>query len=581
MDNEPNEPIYDAAEFKDKAAAGPFDNASGLRKLWPFAFQDTPKGRQLFIHKGRLAALLATLLLTLWLAGATGVWGFIKYGRGMDTVRYLDILFLPVRMTEYQRTRGDFYVDQAKKELEAGKYRDAFFHLRLGVIKSPGNKEGRQLLIQFYSVWNRADLAEKTLVEGIPYNRDNAEFIRTLFIFLLRQQEDQKVLEIAKDLLGTGAVAVTPVNQLAAFAAATAHYYRGNFDKAEDILRAYQLAGMRDGRLLLTRLDWERGQKEQAIARLRQLLKEFPSEPEIYNQLVAYLLSSNRDDEARRESFARALADPRNARARIDLLNAYRKAGDTEQLAASIEGVYRDVSQDQNALLQLANFAATAGDVPLAARIETHMKETGMKWEGAALMRVEALIVAKRHAEAVEAVATLRKESPVMPPNLAGILTGLDAIANFGAGDPDSGQISLNAFLKQNNLRTENIMAVSTRLLAIGARHQARQALATAVRTDPSNQAALTALIKLDVELGNTDEIAKNVRTLLTMRRPPADVLRSAHEKLSSDLYLFAPGRAALLEELETALTRRPPSTGPPGGGLSGKRLLPFRNAAA
>lgn len=550
-----NEPIYDASEFKQETP-NTFDNATGLRKLWPFAFRDTEKGRQLFIHKGRLLVFLLVCFVVGWFTTFTGVYLYIKYGKNMHSLSYTNILFLPFRWDAYQKERGDFYIAQAKQDLENSKYRDAFYKLRIGVLKSPSNKDGRQLLIQFYSIWNRADLAEKTLVEGIPYNRDNIDFIKTLFAFLLRQQEDQKVLEISQDLLGP-TVVITPANQTIAFAAAAAHYYRGNFDKAEDILRSYQMTNMRDARLLLARIDWERGLKEQALVRLRQLLKEHPAEGSIYEQLIAYLTAENRDDEARRESFARALADPKNARARIDLINAYRKAGNTEQLNTSIEAVYRDFSKNPSALLQLANFAATIGDVSLANRILSHMKETGMKWEGAALMHIEALIVSKQYTGALDQIGTLRKESTDLPPSLANILSGLEAIANFGAGDPDAGQVSLNTFLKQNNLRTENIMAVSTRLLSIEARHQARQALATAVKTDPNNQAALSALIKLDVELGNTDEIAKNIRSLLTMRRPSASILRAAYEKLSSDLFIFAPGRTELLNDLEKAMSNR------------------------
>ena len=529
--------------------------ASQKSKFLPFSFIETDKGRKLYIDKKRLLISLLILFVLGWVGLFSGLYFFVKYSRGITPVRYVDMLFLPFRYDHYQKVRGDFYIEQAKEDFRNQKWRDAFYKLRSGIERSPSNQEGRLMILPFYNLWKRTDLAEKTLIEGIPYNRNNMEFMRALFMFLLRQQEDDKVIEIGKELLGDKVV-ITPVNQLIAFAQASAYYYRGHYDKAEDLLRLYKIANMRDGRLLLARIDWDRGLKDQALAKLRRLQLDMPRDMEVYLQLVAYLREEGRDDEARRESIMRSLANPGNSRPRIDLLIAYKKAGEREKVTAEEQAIFNSFSDDESALLALADFASNDGDVAFTAKIRDHMKAKGMKWMGAALMNAEALLVSKRYTEAIDVLKVL-KEDPDMGGNFQSIIIGLQAIANFGAGNADGGEASLKEFYGQFNVRTENYIAVSKRLLEIGATYQARQVLAQAVKNDPVNQAALTRLVELDVKLNNTDEVSRNVRTLLTMRRPSPKLLRSAYEQLSSDRFIFSEGREDLLADLELVLKNR------------------------
>ena len=95
-------------------------------------------------------------------------------------------------------------------------------------------------------------------------------------------------------------------------------------------------------------------------------------------------------------------------------------------------------------------------------------------------------------------------------------------------GDAEAGQLFLNNFLKQDNVRADNLIAVSKRLLSVGAKAQARKVLDQAVQADALNQAALTSLVQLDLELKNSAPLAANVRKLLTMRKPSQAVLTAA-----------------------------------------------------
>ena len=526
----------------------------GIRRFAPFSIRAKSQGWQVQIYWKWLFIWSLALSLSLWIGGASSAYVFVKYNRGFTDVKFTDMLLLPMRWNAYQTARGDFLVKAAQKDLKEQKYSAAFNGLRMGVIKSPTNKEGRLLLAQFYGLWRRPDLTRQTLLDGFIYHKNDTDYLKTLFSFLLQQQDDKQVISFYKSLLANDR-AINARNQLVALAAASSCYFRGNYDEAESILRLYQLEGSRDGRLLIARIAWDRGAKDQAIDRLRELAAEFANDEEIYTQTVAYLRETGRDSEARRESFVRALANPRNARARIDQLYALQKEGNTTAVGENVEEIFRDFSSEPNALLALADFAANSGNPTLALRVYDHAKAHNLSWEGAALMSVEANIVAKKYQAALTMIRQLQKDNPEWNKRFYSVFNGLQAIAHYGLGDAEAAQLFLNNFLGQNNVRAENLIAVSRRLLIVGAKTQARQVLEQAVQSDPLNQAALTSLVQLDLELNNTTPLAGNVRKLLTMRKPSQDVLRTVYRKLGSDLFLFSPDRTALLQDLRAAMS--------------------------
>lgn len=525
----------------------------GARRFAPFTIRRKSTGWQVQVYWTRLGVTLLLLGLFGWISAASGAYLFVKYKRGFTEVKFTDMLLLPARWDEHQVARGDFLIKKAQEDLKEQKFREAFYALRIGLIKSPANKDGRLLLAKFYGLWKRPDLARRTLLDGFTYHKEDSDYLKTLFTFLLQQQDDEQVIAYYQELLANDP-AVTPRNQLIALAAASSSYFRGNYDQAESILQRYHLVGSRDGRVLTARIAWDRGAKDQAISLLRELAASLPKDEEIYSQIITYLRALGRDEEARRESFVRSLADPQNARARIDQLYAYHKDGNMDAVKVQVEEAFHDFANDDKALVALADFAANTGNAPLALRVYEHAKANNLNWEATALMTIEAHIVAKQYQSALEMVRQLQKESPDWGKRFYAVFNGLQAIAHFGLGDAEAAQLFLTNFLSQANVRADNLTAVSNRLMDVGAKSQARQVLQQAVESDPLNQAALTRLIQLDLELNNTTPLAANVRTLLTMRKPSKDVLNTAYRKLSSDLFIFSPDRTALLQDLREAL---------------------------
>jgi cytochrome c-type biogenesis protein CcmH/NrfG len=100
--------------------------------------------------------------------------------------------------------------------------------------------------------------------------------------------------------------------------------------------------------------------------------------------------------------------------------------------------------------------------------------------------------------------------------------------------------------------------ALAEQLEKAGQGAQARRVLRHAVEVDPLHQPALVMLLRSAVasqELGDTVPL---IERLLTMRKPPADLLAGLERGLGSDRYLLLPGRVKVQEAI--------------GGRLSGGR---------
>ncbi|AHF89396.1 hypothetical protein OPIT5_03045 [Opitutaceae bacterium TAV5] len=534
-------------------------SSSGSRpRSWaPFRLTLTGGTRHLRIIWKNLLVLLAVLLVGGWFALAGGLYFFVKYRQGFPEVRYRQMLFIfmPSQRKAYEVGRGNYMVEKAKEYIREGEWGKALPSLRIGVAKAPGNREGRLLLAQFYLAARRPELARDLLVEGLPEKVTDADtdYLKTLFTFLFQQQQDDAVVALTGRLL-RGQTEPTPLNRLIALAHATAAYYRGNYDEAEDILTTFELSRMRDGILLNARIAWERGQRDQALAILRELSRQIPTDEEVYGQLVTYLRDASQESELRQTSLLRQLAYPDRPRPRIDLLYVYDKEKDKTRVQTTIDDIFRDFPENTETLLALADFAANTGRPELARRVLDHCRARNLNWEGAALMTVEAYVVAKEYRQALATVQKLLADNPEWSTRYASVFNGLQAIANYGIGETGPAYAFLKNFLNQSSVRAENLVAVSNRLVTVGAKSEAREVLVHAVQSDPLNQAALSGLVKLDIELGQTGELAGSIRKLLKMRKPPVAVLQSAYDTLGGDRFLFAPDQAAILDEIATYL---------------------------
>jgi thioredoxin-like negative regulator of GroEL len=531
--------------------------ARGWERFFPVFIQRTDEGNvQVMIHWRRLLVSVGALMLAGWVALSLAAWVYVYSYRGVKQVSYLH-LALPWKWDEYRVIRGAHYIATAKEMIGTAQWRGAYLNLRVGLQKDPAHREGRLLLAQFYSMLRRFELAEETLVSGLVYHRNDEAYLQSALQFLLQLQSDARVIALVTEVLADPA-ATGPCKRIAALYAATAHTYRGSYDRAEDLILTHQLGETREGRMLSARIEWERGYPELALLKLEQLRSGLPADDEVAGMLADYYRERGRPDDARRLNVLRQVMNPSSAAPRIALLRLLAETGDKVTAAREVEDVMRDFGRDGPALIALAEHAANTGDTALVRRIYEHCKATDLPWDAPAVLMVESCIVAGRHQEALDLTRTLLRENPEWSRRHYTLFNGLQAIALHGLGDHDAARLFMKNFLGQATIRSEQLTATARRLAAVGAGDDARELLARAVQDDPLNQAALTQLIELDLAAGRMEEVPVAVRKLLKMRKPPPALLARVRAELGHDRWLFVENRTAALDELATQLIDTP-----------------------
>jgi hypothetical protein len=533
----------------------------GIFRLLPVYVLRSNQGIRIKVFPLKLLVWIVGLGCATYLGGGLVLFLHDRYRVGLVEISLVDRLY-PPNWGKYREARGNAYITMAEKSLESGSFSNAFHQLKVGLARAPQHKEGRLLYSEMLKYSGRPDLCEEVLVKGIEFHGHDQKYTTRVLSFLFQYQKDTTVIEVVQQLLehprahdSDIAASDSANSTLLATALATAHFYRGNFDQAEQVLTNYGQTFSSEGRLLLAKIEWDRGYRVLALALIEQLSKEFPENPSIYRTVVQWQLAESLTDSARRTSLLRRIRYPEQFQPRIDLMYSHDKSGDTFSTSREIEEYFRDFGDFPDAILMLGDFAANTGNPTLAARIFDHSKSHSFQLQASALMMVEAEIVAKNYETAIEKARTLIETHPDWETQLAPVFNGLQAIAHFARGDRESANLYLNSFLNLPSIRAENLVAVAKRLESVGAHQESRRVLAQAVQTDPLNQPALARLIENDLQEVEAPELSQNLKHMLEMRRPSPELLKAAYQRLGLDQYMFIEGRDELLDTIATALS--------------------------
>jgi hypothetical protein len=178
--------------------------AAGDRRLWllrSIALRIERAANPIWrieIYHRRLLIALTSLALTGWLAtvSALAIW---LNQQPHNQVGWFD-LAAPWRWSGLRAKRGDTAVLAGLEELKARDYSSAFYNLRVGLSRSPGNVEGRLTLARLMMGYEPGR-AVALMEEGLPYSGDNPKFISGLLGFYSILQIQSHGLEVVEGLL--------------------------------------------------------------------------------------------------------------------------------------------------------------------------------------------------------------------------------------------------------------------------------------------------------------------------------------------------------------------------------------------
>jgi len=511
---------------------------------------------EISVQWGRLLGTFTLLAVSGWFALAGALYLHFKYNKEFDQVSYTKMLtLLPFGYEAHRVEMGNHHIERGLTEIKEGNYRDAIRLLRLGVTRSPANLEGRRVLAEFYEIaLKRHDIAINMLLEGMELGgAQDIDYLKQALRVLLRYQMDEAIQNLADKYLPEEPE-LTDITRILAFGASNANYLRGNYDLADDYITNYNLLESLEGVLLSAQISWDRGSKIAAMTKMEYSIQTFPNSEPLLMQLSRYHRELGEIDEARRYAILRNVSDPLSSAPRLELLYIYNKSEDFEREQRETQRMLQQFRNDESALQSLANFAADTGNIDLARRTYEEALENDFAINSFALLLIEAHLVDKDYQGALDYSEELIKERPDWLTQSWAIFNSLRAVASYGMNRPDLGEIYLQDFVDGKNNQPQTYMAVSRRFTKINRHQQARKILMVAYEKAPTNQKVLSELIRIELSLGNTENLNRLLTRLLQMRRPQMDLLKDAYAKLGSDRFIFTSGRQSLLLQLSAIL---------------------------
>lgn len=176
----------------------------GDRRLWLLRSvalrierQANPLWRFEVYHR-RLGLALAALALAGWLLAVTALFFWLDR-QPHNQVAWFD-LAAPWRWSELRAKRGDTAVLGALDAIKAGDYPTAFYNLRVGLSRSPGNIEGRLTLARLMAGYEPAQ-AVTLMEEGLKHASADPRFVAGLLGFYAAFQIQSHGLEVVEGLL--------------------------------------------------------------------------------------------------------------------------------------------------------------------------------------------------------------------------------------------------------------------------------------------------------------------------------------------------------------------------------------------
>ncbi len=160
------------------------------------------------VYWKRLLLLVASTGLVAYFAAATALWVFLQ--RNPDNqVRWRDVATMPFDREGFQRKRGDTAILTGIRQFRERDYTEAFYNLRAGLGRAPGNVEGRLLLAR-QIVTADSPRAISLLEDGIAPTGANLDLLGALFRYYTIFQTRTKALQKSEELLAaTGSQALS------------------------------------------------------------------------------------------------------------------------------------------------------------------------------------------------------------------------------------------------------------------------------------------------------------------------------------------------------------------------------------
>ena len=524
------------------------DNIAWNGRLWLRV--RTADGIRLLINWRRIVTILIILALAGWLGGAGALWAFVKYRRGVDTVRFVDIAFLPLRIQDYRQTLSRHYFTLAEKQLAEGAWSKAIFNLRQAVGKDPRNHEARRALAEMFVRMQRSDLALRTLEDGVADGKTNPDYMKLLFAILAEQGNSDRIIALGSQTL-PGQPDDSPHHREIVRMMINAHLARAAYADARQLAKTWFPANSPEQGLLLARIEQAAGFPDLAIMQLESLHVSHPGDESVALNLVQSYQKSGRLQDARRVASMRLLHRPDSPGAACDLISLLFETGEIAAAQKELDIYLTKFAGDTRALMLIANAAMRLKLPALARQVRQHapQDEYGRTDVSFLLAEMAAECRAGNFAAALALGEEFAQHEPLSPVHQGGLFQ-LRVWASYAVGLTTEGESWFNQFLTLNYPAwTRDALTLAAHLQSVPAPDPARRVFQTLLERNPDDRFALLALVEHDLKQEAWTELSRRVPQLLALDPLPTDLLQSLWQQ-GQDRLLLPPDLRERLRNL-------------------------------
>ena len=541
----------------------------------------------------RIASILPFLLFGVWLMASEFMYFRERYMNGITTTRRADIYLIYYDSTidstvnffltppeiyarnhqkiidynpekDYGKVahlnhKGEYFISVAKAALERGDFAEFAKYIGTGASLSPRNAEAQKLCADLYFAFGRSIDAFQILENSLDYGLNDPEIFRNYLTRCFMLDQDTRVINTAKKYLPNKKLSPV-IREDLKLAEAQANFFRGNYNEASKLIRDYTLETNPEGFLLRCQLMYELGEKTEAIKLLNTAIKNYPGVMRLLEIKARWLKDMGNMKEARDCLDLIIISNPENYSPYIQSLHLMTGPENLEKRDSEIEKIINKYGKREQAMLELAQYANDNFEAKLTARLLTLAEQNRFPSRTKfALTHAECLINANRPHEAIllidELLSQIEREQWLADTKIA--LDALKCIAYFADDQPEIGLINLTRLLENRRIPPQLLIATGKKLIQAKRFVEANNMLIQAHLMNENNQPLLLQIVKLKIE---HQEIAGDVevyiRRLMDTRRPPRDVLISALNCVSSDIYLFSNNREKLQLDIEKMINQ-------------------------
>lgn len=342
---------------------------------------------------------------------AGGIFFWLRFQREISGVELIDVA-LPSHWPQLRQNLGRHAIGQGLSQMQAGRARESSAYLAAGLKRYPGHREGRLALAELRAASGSSAAAIELILAGTSFHASDPDYVFSALRQLRRLGDEQAIISFSWAIVVKAACPeisfrAEVAGGLAVIAAADALRELARYDMATTFLQSFPtVAESVEGRLLRTRIAWDRGDTTLALMLLREWTRASDYAPILTQELISRLRQSGFRAEARRHSVAFRLAHPKAPSARFILMAAHLEGGERARLQMEIESLLIDFSNDRTTLLQAAEFAAHHGLVEFVEAIQARLQHRSDSASSVDLLRCEALLVSGRYAEALACTTT-------------------------------------------------------------------------------------------------------------------------------------------------------------------------------